>query len=81
MTPTVLASGKATERNRLGEPTTEGRLSGQWGRERQAGPYGTSSVTAYRGSPHLLLDYAATKGAIVAFTRSLSQGLAAAASA
>ena len=36
----------------------------------------TSSVTAYRGSPHLL-DYAATKGAIVAFTRSLSQGLAA----
>ena len=36
----------------------------------------TSSVTAYRGSPHLL-DYAATKGAIIAFTRSLSQGLAA----
>jgi NAD(P)-dependent dehydrogenase (short-subunit alcohol dehydrogenase family) len=36
----------------------------------------TSSVTAYRGSPHLL-DYAATKGAIVAFTRSLSQALAA----
>ncbi len=36
----------------------------------------TSSVTAYRGSPHLL-DYAATKGAIVTFTRSLSQGLAA----
>lgn len=35
----------------------------------------TSSVTAYRGSPHLI-DYAATKGAIVAFTRSLSQGLA-----
>ena len=36
----------------------------------------TSSVTAYRGSPHLI-DYAATKGAIVAFTRSLSQALAA----
>ena len=36
----------------------------------------TTSVTAYRGSPHLL-DYAATKGAIVAFTRSLSQALAA----
>ncbi len=36
----------------------------------------TSSVTAYRGSPHLL-DYAATKGAIIAFTRSLSQALAA----
>ncbi len=31
----------------------------------------TTSVTAYRGSSHLL-DYAATKGAIVAFTRSLS---------
>jgi NAD(P)-dependent dehydrogenase (short-subunit alcohol dehydrogenase family) len=31
-------------------------------------------VTAYRGSPHLL-DYAATKGAIVAFTRSLSKAL------
>jgi NAD(P)-dependent dehydrogenase (short-subunit alcohol dehydrogenase family) len=35
----------------------------------------TASVTAYRGSPKLL-DYSATKGAIVAFTRSLSQGLA-----
>jgi NAD(P)-dependent dehydrogenase (short-subunit alcohol dehydrogenase family) len=35
----------------------------------------TSSVTAYRGSGHLL-DYSATKGAIVAFTRSLSQALA-----
>jgi hypothetical protein len=34
----------------------------------------TSSVTAYRGSAHLI-DYAATKGAIVAFTRSLSQAL------
>jgi NAD(P)-dependent dehydrogenase (short-subunit alcohol dehydrogenase family) len=34
----------------------------------------TSSVTAYKGSPQLL-DYASTKGAIVAFTRSLSQGL------
>jgi NAD(P)-dependent dehydrogenase (short-subunit alcohol dehydrogenase family) len=34
----------------------------------------TTSVTAYRGSPHLL-DYSATKGAIVAFTRSLSQAL------
>lgn len=31
----------------------------------------TTSVTAYRGSPHLL-DYAATKAAIVAFTRSLA---------
>ena len=36
----------------------------------------TTSVTAYRGSPELL-DYSATKGAIVAFTRSLSQALAA----
>lgn len=35
----------------------------------------TTSVTAYRGSSHLL-DYASTKGAIVAFTRSLSQNLA-----
>ena len=35
----------------------------------------TTSVTAYRGSGHLL-DYSATKGAIVAFTRSLSQQLA-----
>lgn len=31
----------------------------------------STSVTAYRGSPKLL-DYAATKGAIVAFTRSLA---------
>ncbi|MFA7669877.1 MAG: SDR family oxidoreductase [Burkholderiaceae bacterium] len=35
----------------------------------------TSSVTAYRGSPGLI-DYSATKGAIVAFTRSLSKALA-----
>ena len=35
----------------------------------------TTSVTAYRGSAHLL-DYASTKGAIVAFTRSLAQMLA-----
>lgn len=35
----------------------------------------TASVTAYRGSPDLI-DYSATKGAIVAFTRSLSQNLA-----
>lgn len=34
----------------------------------------TTSVTAYKGSPQLL-DYSSTKGAIVAFTRSLSQGL------
>ena len=34
----------------------------------------TTSVTAYKGSPQLL-DYSATKGAIVAFTRSLSQAL------
>lgn len=36
----------------------------------------TTSVTAYRGSAQLL-DYSATKGAIVAFTRSLSSALAA----
>jgi len=35
----------------------------------------TTSVTAYRGSPHLM-DYAATKGAIVAFTRSLAKAVA-----
>ena len=35
----------------------------------------TTSVTAYKGSPHLL-DYSSTKGAIVAVTRSLSQALA-----
>src|SRR5690349_21449943 len=35
----------------------------------------TTSVTAYKGSPHLL-DYSATKGAIVTFTRSLSLQLA-----
>jgi NAD(P)-dependent dehydrogenase (short-subunit alcohol dehydrogenase family) len=35
----------------------------------------TTSVTAYRGSP-TLLDYSATKGAIVAFTRSLAENLA-----
>lgn len=34
----------------------------------------TTSVTAYRGNPQLI-DYSATKGAIVAFTRSLSQSL------
>ncbi len=43
----------------------------------------TTSVTAYKGSPHpaykgspYLLDYSSTKGAITAFTRSLSQALA-----
>lgn len=35
----------------------------------------TTSVTAYRGSSHLL-DYSSTKGAIVAFTRSLALNLA-----
>lgn len=34
----------------------------------------TTSVTAYKGNPKLL-DYSSTKGAIVAFTRSLSQSL------
>ncbi|MCW3462179.1 SDR family oxidoreductase [Chitinophaga nivalis] len=34
----------------------------------------TTSVTAYRGSSHLI-DYSATKGAIVAFVRSLSAAL------
>lgn len=35
----------------------------------------TASITAYKGSPELL-DYSSTKGAIVAFTRSLSLNLA-----
>lgn len=35
----------------------------------------TTSITAYRGSGHLI-DYAATKGAIVSFTRSLAHALA-----
>lgn len=34
----------------------------------------TTSVVAYKGSPHLI-DYSATKGAIVAFTRSLALAL------
>ena len=34
----------------------------------------TTSVTAYAGNP-MLIDYSATKGAILAFTRSLSQAL------
>jgi NAD(P)-dependent dehydrogenase (short-subunit alcohol dehydrogenase family) len=34
----------------------------------------TTSVTAYRGSPQLI-DYAATRGAIVSFTRSLADAL------
>ncbi len=35
----------------------------------------TTSVTAYRGSEHLI-DYSATKGAILSFTRALSKNLA-----
>ena len=35
----------------------------------------TTSITAFRGSPHLM-DYASTKGAILAFTRSLAMNLA-----
>ncbi len=35
----------------------------------------TSSVTAYKGSP-TLIDYSATKGAIISFTRSLALSLA-----
>ena len=34
----------------------------------------TTSITAYKGSPQLM-DYAATRGAIVAFTRSLADSL------
>ncbi|MCU6793932.1 MULTISPECIES: SDR family oxidoreductase [Paenibacillus] len=35
----------------------------------------TASITAYKGNPQLI-DYSSTKGAIVAFTRSLSMSLA-----
>ena len=42
--------------------------------EKGASIINTTSVTAYRGSPQLI-DYASTKGAIVAFTRSLSANL------
>ena len=34
----------------------------------------TTSITAYRGSDHLI-DYAATKGAILSFTRALANNL------
>lgn len=34
----------------------------------------TASITAYKGSQHLI-DYSSTKGAIISFTRSLSQNL------
>lgn len=34
----------------------------------------TTSITAYKGNDHLI-DYSSTKGAIIAFTRSLSQNL------
>jgi NAD(P)-dependent dehydrogenase (short-subunit alcohol dehydrogenase family) len=42
--------------------------------ERGGSIINTTSVTAYQGSP-ALLDYSATKGAIVAFTRSLAKQL------
>jgi len=43
--------------------------------KRGAAIINSASVTAYRGSAHLL-DYAASKGAIVSFTRSLASQLA-----
>jgi len=43
--------------------------------EEGAAVVNTTSVTAYRGSPHLI-DYSSTKGAIVSFTRSLALNLA-----
>ena len=43
--------------------------------EKESTVINTTSVTAYRGSGHLL-DYSSSKGAILAFTRSLSQMLA-----
>lgn len=35
----------------------------------------TTSITVFRGNP-ILIDYAATKGAILAFSRSLAMNLA-----
>jgi len=43
--------------------------------QKDASIINTASVTAYRGSGHLI-DYASTKGAIVSFTRSLALSLA-----
>ncbi len=43
--------------------------------KRGAAIVNTASVTAYKGH-ETLIDYAATKGAIITFTRSLSQALA-----
>jgi NAD(P)-dependent dehydrogenase (short-subunit alcohol dehydrogenase family) len=43
--------------------------------DRGAAIVNTGSVTSYRGSPELL-DYSSTKGAIMAFTRSLAKALA-----
>ena len=42
--------------------------------KRGAAIINTTSITAYQGEP-LLIDYSATKGAILTFTRSLSQSL------
>jgi NAD(P)-dependent dehydrogenase (short-subunit alcohol dehydrogenase family) len=44
-------------------------------KSKQASIINTTSVTAYRGSEHLI-DYSSTKGAIVSFTRSLAKNLA-----
>ncbi|WP_135549961.1 SDR family oxidoreductase [Paenibacillus cymbidii] len=43
--------------------------------KRGASIINTASITAYRGNP-TLIDYSATKGAIVSFTRALSQNVA-----
>ncbi len=64
------------------ERTFRTNLFGYFHLTRAAPPYlkpgsaiiNTTWVTAYKGNPHLI-DYTATKGAIVAFTHSLSQAL------
>ena len=58
----------STRRKRSATSTRRGHL------KEGAAIVNTASVTAYRGSPELL-DYSATKGAIVAFTRSLAKAL------
>ena len=65
------------------ERTFRTNIFGQFYLTRAALPYlgegsaivNTTSVTAYQGSP-TLIDYSATKGAIVSFTRSLAKALA-----
>ncbi|MGQ9371434.1 SDR family oxidoreductase [Azospirillum sp. A39] len=83
-------AGEQHPQKRLEDITTEQwertfrtNITGQFQLTRAALPHlgegaaivNTTSVTAYKGNP-MLIDYSATKGAIVAFTRSLALQLA-----